>query len=163
MRLDNYKCIGGKDINVDEYIKYYEMIKSTMTNPEWLGDFDKKSILSLISNGANIWMYFDEDIFVSSIMYIPGDSDMNTICSLEENIPTCECGPLFVNPDYRGLGLQKEMLNILEDYSECNYVITTVHPNNEYCINNFIGSDYEFVKTCHFKRGPRNIYIKKIL
>ena len=74
-------------------------------------------------------------------------------------------GPMFVNPKYVGHGLQHQMLQVLDNYCINNnykYAISTIHPDNIYSINNLEKDNFKYKNKKEFKRGIRNIYVKKI-
>lgn len=57
-------------------------------------------------------------------------------------------------------------LNELDKYSidkNYNFAVATIHPDNIYSINNFIKDGFVLTGKRNFKRGPRNIYVKKLI
>lgn len=165
MNLENLICIND-NINLKEYIKFRELVKENMPNPEWLGDFSKEELENMLNNNTKIWIYYLNKEPVCSMMIIP--STEKDISKFELNIShtlAVDYGPIFVNPKYQGNGLQYQMLQILDKYvKEHNYkyIITTIHPDNIYCIRNFLKDDFKLINQKVFKRGPRNIYLKEI-
>jgi GNAT superfamily N-acetyltransferase len=165
VKLENLKCINDS-INLKEYIKFRELVKENMPNPEWLGDFTKEELIEMLNNNTKIWIYYLNKEPVCSMMLIP--STEKDISKFELNIShtlAVDYGPIFVNPKYQGNGLQYQMLQILDKYvKEHNYkyIITTIHPDNIYCIRNFLKDDFKLINQKVFKRGPRNIYLKEI-
>lgn len=165
MNLENLICIND-NINLKEYIKFRELVKENMPNPEWLGDFTKEELIEILNNNTKIWIYYLNKEPVCSMMLIP--STEKDISKFELNIShtlAVDYGPIFVNPKYQGNGLQYQMLQILDKYvKEHNYkyIITTIHPDNIYCIRNFLKDDFKLINQKVFKRGPRNIYLKEI-
>lgn len=76
-----------------------------------------------------------------------------------------ECGAVLVNEKYWGNGLQLQMLDFLENYANKinkKYILTTVHPDNVYSIDNFKNKNYLFKNTFDLHRGKRNLYIKEL-
>lgn len=74
-------------------------------------------------------------------------------------------GPMMVNYDYVGNGLQLQMLKELDSYCKnigLEYVVTTVHPDNIYSIKNIEEDVFSLCGEKIFSRGKRNIYIKKL-
>lgn len=74
-------------------------------------------------------------------------------------------GPVFVNPKYIGNNLQLQMLEKINKLSlkkGYKYVVTTVHPENNYSINNLLKSGFVLIGTRKFNRGVRNIYLKEL-
>ncbi len=111
-------------------------------------------------------MYYLDKEPVCSMMLIP--SSEKDISKFELNLDYREVvdyGPMFVNPKYIGHGLQNQMLQVLDEYSINNkykYAISTIHPDNIYSINNLLKDNFECKNKKQFKRGIRNIYLKKL-
>ena len=73
-------------------------------------------------------------------------------------------GPMFVNPKYVGNGLQYQMLKRLDQFCQSKgykYAAGTIHPDNVFSIKNIEKDNFIFQSSKEFKRGPRNIYLKK--
>ena len=70
MTLKDLRCVN-KYINIDEYIKYRELVKQNMLHPDWLGDFSKEDLVYMLKNNSVIWIYYLGDDFVCSMMLIP--------------------------------------------------------------------------------------------
>lgn len=155
-----------KDIAIDEYIKQREIIKSYMTSPDWLGDFDSKTLEMLLNSGSKIWTYYDKNNFVCSMMFIPADKKTLAKMGVEIDYTVVgDYGPMMVNPKYIGNGLQYQMLKVLDKYLLDNnylYACSTVHPENIFSISNLLKDDFHFVSEKTFTRGVRNVYVKKI-
>lgn len=163
--INDLKSIS-ENIDIDEYIEFRESIKKNMENPEWLGDFSKEDLIFLLNNKSKIWMYYKDFEPVCSMMLIP--SDEKSLNKAEINLDyqvVASYGPMMVNPDFVGNGLQYQMLKEIDKYSKeigFEYAETTVHPDNIYSINNLIKDDFKLVNTKTYKRGIRNIYLKKL-
>jgi GNAT superfamily N-acetyltransferase len=70
----------------------------------------------------------------------------------------------LVRDRYRGLGLQRRLIREVEKTAVArgyNLLCTTVAPNNDFSINNFLKEGYVYVKT-EMKYGGlvRNLYYK---
>lgn len=165
MKLSELKCIN-KNINIEDYITYRDEIKNKMDYPEWLGDFSKEDLINLINNGSNIWMYFLNDEFICSMMMIPSNEKSLKKFEIDADYKkVVDYGPMFVNPSYRGNGLQLQMLEKLDKYSlslNYQYAVSTVHPDNSHSINNLLKDKFIWKGTKEFKRGIRNIYWKEL-
>ena len=164
MRLNDLKCIN-ENIDLDEYIEFRELVKSNMEHPDWLGDFKREDIEMLLKSNSKIWIYYYNNEPVCSMMLIP--SDERALQKFELNLnyqEVVDYGPMFVNPKYRGQGLQFQMLQELDNCSKnlgYKYAATTVHPDNIYSIRNLLKDNFEYKGTKEFKRGTRNIYFKE--
>ena len=165
MILKELKCIN-ENINIDEYIEFREKVKSNMEHPDWLGDFSKEDIISLLNKDSKIWIYYLESEPVCSMMIIPSRQEELNKFDLNFNYKeVADYGPMFVSSKYRGNGLQYQMLQELDNYCINNnykYVASTIHPDNIYSINNLLKDNFKYKCTKHFTRGPRNIYFKKL-
>lgn len=165
MKLEDFKCI--ENIDIDKYYNYFLKIKNEMEHPDWLGDLKKEDFEYFINNGSKSWTYFDNDKFVCSYMYLVETQNVINYLGLNYDAKECaDCGPVFVAKEYRGNGLQYQMLQKLEEYcssKDLKYILTTAEPDNIYSCNNFEKAGYEKVGFKILERGPRNIYVKKIL
>lgn len=164
MKLSYLNSIN-ENINLDEYINLREKVKSNMNYPEWLGDFTKEDLEFLLNNGSKIWLYYFENKPVCSMMLIPSDEKDLLKFEMPLNYQeVVDYGPMFVHPEFVGNGLQFQMLEKLDKYCMdlgYKYAITTVHPDNIYSIRNLLKDGFEYKNTKEFKRGTRNVYLKK--
>lgn len=163
MKLEDFKC-KDNNIDLDKYIEFREYVKSTMEHPDWLGDFSREDLTSLLNNGSKIWVYYDGINPVCSMMLIPGDERSLKKFNIDLDYKlVADYGPMFVHPNYLGNGLQYQMLVYLDNYIKehgYEYAATTVHPENNYCIHNMLKDNFELKGFREFSRGPRNIYLK---
>lgn len=166
MKLENLKRIDD-NIDLDKYIEYREYVKSNMQHPEWLGDFTKEDLEKLLSSGTKIWIYYLDNDFVCSMMSIPSsEKDMVKFDLNLDYKEVIDYGPMFVNPKYVGNKLQYQMLKYLDEYVKSKgykTAVGTIHPDNIYSINNLIKDDFILTGSRNFKRGTRNIYVKKLI
>ena len=166
MLLSELKCVE-KNINIEEYLKFDEEVKTKILNKEWLGTFLSEDIKNILNNDGKIWMFYLNGEVVCSMMYLPASEKSLkkfNISYLVEDVG--ECGPIMVNPKYVGNGLQIQMLNLLDGYCKSKQkkiILTTIHPDNIYSINNFVKLGYKYKNSFEFKRGKRDLYIKEIL
>ena len=165
LKLKELFCIS-ENINVDEYIEFRECVKEKMIHSEWLGDFSKEDLVNLLNNNSKIWIYYLDKEPVCSMMLIPSDEKALSNFKLDLDYrEVADYGPMFVNPKYVGNGLQYQMLQVLDEYcinNKYKYAASTIHPDNVYSINNLVKDGFECKNTKEFKRGIRNIYLKKL-
>lgn len=163
MNLKDLKCMDN-NINLDDYIEFKELVKQNMKYPEWLGDFSKEDLEELLLNNSKIWVYYERDIPVCSMMFIPSTEKSLAKFDLQLDYKEVgDYGPMFVNPKYIGNKLQYQMLKQLDDYAIENnyrYIASTIHPDNIYSISNLLKDGFILKGNKEFKRGPRNIYLK---
>lgn len=165
LKLFELRCVC-ENIDLDRYIEFREIVKKSMKYPDWLGDFSKDDLIYMLKNNSKIWIYYDKNTPVCSMMLIP--SDEKALKKFNVNLnhkEVADYGPMFVNSKYIGNGLQYQMLLKMDDIcikSNYKYAISTVHPENVYSINNLIKDGFELINQKEFKRGIRNIYLKKL-
>ena len=164
MNLEDFKCVED-NIDIDEYIKFREYVKSHMEHPEWLGNFTKEEIEYMLNHNSKIWIYYDGKVPVCSMMEIPSrQKDLDKFGIDLDYDEVVDYGPIFVSPKYVGNSLQYKMLKVEDEYCinlGYKYAATTIHPDNIYCIRNMLKDNFEYKNTREFTRGIRNIYLKK--
>ena len=163
--LENYKC-ESKKVNLDDYLKLYKCVRDNMIHPEWLGTFTKEEIEEILSNEGKIWLYYDNENPVCSMFYIP--IKMKTLLkhnvNLDENL-VGSLGPIMVSPDYVGHGLQREMMDLLDNYCRSinkKYIFTKVCTDNIYSLNNMLKNNFKVVDEYLNERGKNTALIKEL-
>ena len=164
MELKELKCIDY-DIDLDEYLKFYKYVRDNMKHPEWLGTFTKEELEYILSHDGRIFNYYDNDILVSSIMYIPITKKTLIKHNINHDVDeVCSLGPVMVNPKYVGNNIQYQMQTMFDSYVKGinkKYIFTKVHPDNIYSIRNVEKSGYKFLEYYESHDGPRNCYLKQ--
>lgn len=166
MKINEFNCIS-KNNNIDEYLKFYKYVKSNMKEPSWLGEFSLNDLKNILNNEGKLFNFYDNNIIVCSMLYIPSNNKTLEKHNLKYDEKLVgSCGPIMVNPKYVGNKFQKQMLELLDKYCKSIgkiYILTKVHPDNIYSINNFVGDGYKFVETYKTSSGePRSVYFKEI-
>lgn len=163
INLDNLN-VFNENIDLNKYITFREEIKKEMENPDWLGDFSKEDLEYLLANKSRIWLWYDKDTPVCSMMFIPAThKDIEKFGLDLDYLKVVDYGPMMVNKNYRGNNLQLQMLKKLDEYSKkenYHFAISTVHPDNFFSIKNLEKDKFKKVGNKEFKRGVRNIYLK---
>ncbi len=163
MKLSDFKEISD-NINLDEYLYLYNYVRDNMEHPEWLGTFTLDEIKEILSAGGKIWMYYDGDIPVCSVFYIPisNKSLIKHNVSYDESI-TGSLGPIMVRKEYVGNGLQMEMMKVLNEYVSSigkTHMFTKAHSDNIYSIRNILKDGYKVIDEYENERGPMTAFIK---
>ena len=163
MKLSDLKEFS-ENIDLDEYLNLYNYVHNNMEHPEWLGTFSKSEIEELLNIGGKIWMYYDNDISVCSVFYIPTSnrSLRKHNINYDESI-TGSLGPIMVRKEYVGNGLQTAMLKVLNSYVESigkKHMFTKAHSDNIYSIRNILKDGYKVVDEYENERGKMIAFIK---
>ena len=106
----------SENIDINEYLKFYKYVRDNMQHPEWLSEFNMEELVYILDHDGKIFNYYNNDILVSSIMYIPSNNKSlrkHNIKYDEEIVGSC--GPVLVNPKYVGNGLQLKMMIMLDE------------------------------------------------
>ena len=109
-------------------------------------------------------MYYDKDIPVCSVFYIP----VSNKSLRKHNIEYAESiigslGPIMVRKEYVGNGLQTAMLGVLKDYVKSigkEHMFTKAHSDNIYSIRNILKDGYRIVDEYENERGPMTAFVK---
>ncbi len=163
MKLSDFKEISD-NINLDEYLYLYNYVRDNMDHPEWLGTFTKDEIKEILNNGGKIWMYYDNDIPVCSVFYIPtsNKSLKKHNINYDEKI-TGSLGPIMVRKEYIGNGLQTAMHQVINKYVKSigkTHMFTKAHSDNIYSIRNILKDGYKVIDKYENERGPMTAFVK---
>ena len=163
MKLNDLKEISD-NVNLDEYLSLYNYVRDNMEHPEWLGTFTLDEIKKILSIGRKIWMYYDKDIPVCSVFYIPTSNKSLKKHNVEydESI-TGSLGPIMVRKEYVGNGLQSAMQKVLNEYIKSigkTHMFTKAHSDNIYSIRNILKDGYKVIDEYENERGKMTAFVK---
>ena len=163
MKLNEFKEISN-NVNLEEYLYLYNYVRDNMEHPEWLGTFTLEEIKEILNVGGKIWMYYDKNIPVCSVFYIPTTNKSLKKHNVEydEKI-TGSLGPIMVRKEYVGNGLQTQMLEVLNKYTRSigkTHMFTKAHSDNIYSIRNILKDGYKVIDEYENERGPMTAFIK---
>ncbi len=163
MKLSDLKEVSD-NVNLDEYLSLYNYVRDNMEHPEWLGTFTIEEIKEILSIGGKIWMYYDKEVPVCSVFYIPTSNKSLRKHNVEydESI-TGSLGPIMVRKEYVGNGLQASMMKMLNNYVKSigiTHMFTKAHSDNKYSINNILKDGYKVVDKYENERGPMTAFVK---
>lgn len=163
MKLTDLKEVND-NVNLDDYLLLYSYVYNNMEHQEWLGIFTKEEIDEILKIGGKIWLYYDKDIPVCSVIYIP--SSNKTLrkhnISFDEST-TGSLGPIMVRKEYIGNGLQSAMMEVINSYAKSlgkTHMFTKAHAGNIYSIRNIIKDGYKVVNEYENERGQMIAFIK---
>ena len=163
MKLSDLKEVSN-NVNLDEYLWLYNYVRDNMEHPEWLGTFTKEEIEDILKIGGKIWMYYDNDIPVCSVFYIPvSNHSLRKHNVLYDESITGSLGPIMVRKEYVGNGLQLSMQQVLNEYVANlgkTHIFTKAHSDNIYSIKNILKDGYKVIDTYENERGPMTAFIK---
>lgn len=163
MQLSDFIEVSD-NVNLDEYLFLYNYVRDNMEHPEWLGTFSREEIEEILNIGGKIWMYYDKEIPVCSVFYIPVSNKSLRKHNVEydESI-TGSLGPIMVRKEYVGNGLQTAMQGVLNNYAKSIgkvHMFTKAHADNIYSIRNILKDGYKVVDEYENERGPMVAFVK---
>lgn len=163
MKLEDLELITKDKMNLNEYLDFINYVKKNMEHPEWLGDF---TIDELKNSDIDLWLYKEKNDIVCSMMSIKASEKSCEKLGIKKNYKeVIDYGQMAVSPKYLGNGLQLQMLKYFDQLfreKRIKYALTTIHPDNNFCIKNMLKDEFDMIGYKEFKRGPRNIYLKKL-
>ena len=145
----------GARENVQKLIRFLQEVRQGMENPQWLYLDSPEEVYRAMSDGTMVlWLAMDGERTAGIFfILIPGFAEYNYGYDLglgeEELLRVIHMDTVAVHPDYRGLGLQKKLMQEAEAYaagSGQRILLATVHPDNRYSLNNFIRQGYTVEK-----------------
>lgn len=163
MKLTDLKEVSD-NVNLNDYLILYNYVRDNMEHPKWLGTFSLEEINEILSTGGKIWLYYDKDVPVCSVFYIPASNKSLKKHNVEfdESI-TGSLGPIMVRKEYIGNGFQTAMLKKINDYAKSigkTHMFTKTHSDNIYSIRNILKDGYRIVDEYENERGSMKAFIK---
>ena len=163
MKLIDLKEIS-ENVNLDDYLYLYNYVRDNMEHPEWLGTFEREEIEEILNVGGKIWLYYDKDIPVCSVFYIPASNKSLKKHNIDyDEIITGSLGPIMVRKEYVGNHLQSQMLDVLNKYGKSigkTHMFTKAHSDNIYSIRNILKDGYKVADEYINERGPMTAFVK---
>lgn len=158
MKLNELTCLN-KNINIEEYTKFGDYISESNDGTEWLEKLSRKEL-----NNSKVWMYYDKDIPVCSMILIPSNKQKLEQLKINLNYKeVLELGPILINSKYEKNDLQQQMIQELDRYSKnlgYKYIVSTIYPGNVSPINNLITANFINIGQEKFNEGIKSIYLK---
>ena len=121
--------------------------------------FDKNSLV--------LGAYLNDELIGFGILLDAQDTAENLAKDVEviqDKLTSANVKLIIVRPSYRGNGLQKIIINKLQEHAKnCgfSYLCATVSPVNNYSLNNFLGTDFINYKTLNKYGGLSRILLYK--
>ncbi len=162
----------GSAGNLDDVLKFLQKIQDGMRNKDWFYLDPPEMIRLYMSSGImDLWLALDDNRIVGMFYtLIPGLEDCNygydlDLCE-EELLRVIHMDTVAVHPDYRGLGLHRRLMALAEEELRSGgwrILLCTVHPDNQYSLNNVLHRGYTIEKQVGKYHSVRYILRKDIL
>ena len=157
--------------DTEPFIELMALVRQSMEHKEWLYLDSPDEVRRMMNDGImSLWVAMDGsrmagafDILYPRLEpfnygYIIGlsSAELNQVIQMDTAV---------VHPDYRGMGLQKRLMQLAErevDKSEQHILMCTVHPENCYSLNNVLSQGYTICKTVPMYGSIRHVLTKVI-
>ena len=120
----------------------------------------------LVEPNVTLGIWEGDTLIAVGMLYVPQciEEDHFHDLGLEGEYKSANQKLFLVREGYRGLGLQRKLIREVEKIAIArgyNLLCTTVAPNNDFSINNFLKEGYVYAKTEEKYGGlVRNLYYK---
>ena len=158
--------------DVPEIMALMNLAKELTENKEWYSTDDEAFVRRHLTEEGFILKAVEEDQLEGfSIARYSGDAEDNLgkywDLANEKLHQVAHMESAAVHPDYRGRGIQKELMargeSILKQKGY-HYLMGTAHPDNVYSVNNFLKLGYEILtKTEKYGGLPRYVFGKVMI
>lgn len=141
--------------DTEAFIQLLRDAKAAMTNQEWFYLDPPEEVREMMKNGTmELWVAADGDRLAGAFDILhPGLDGYNYGYDLgfcaEELLRVVQMDTAAVHPDYRGMGLQKRLMETAEQElrkTPGRILLCTVHPDNVYSLNNVLKQGYSIEK-----------------
>lgn len=145
----------GKTEDAEKLIYFLKEVRRGMENQEWLYLDTPEEVHRAMADGTmQLWFAMDGERIAGIFdILIPGLAEYNYGYDLglaqDELLRVIHMDTAAVHPVYRGRGLQKRLMQEAEKYASeigGRILLTTVHPDNCYSLNNILQQGYTIEK-----------------
>lgn len=157
--------------DTESFISLLDEVKETMEHKEWFYLDPQDYVREMMKNGVmQLWVAVDGDRLAAAFdIIIPGFEECNYGFDLgfteEELLRVINMDTAAVHPDYRGLGLQKRLMQEAETEiagAGRRILLCTVHPENRFSLQNVLNQGYTIQKRLEKYGSVRYILRKDI-
>ena len=153
----DFRLTDSEDVN--EILSLQSLIYSKMENTEWFVKITKEEIVESAAEDITVGVYDGDKLIGFALIVKNRSCDRNLGEKFGFDPRNCfTADSSFIHPDYRGLGLQGELLDIARDEAAKNgasSVWATVSPENIYSHRNCDKRGYTVYKSAISIYGGR--------
>lgn len=145
----------GTNRDTEGFIQLLQETKAGMVNQDWFFLDAPEDVRAMMENGVmELWVAMDGHRIAGAFDLIhPGLEEYNYGYDLdfdeERLLRVVQMDTAAVHPDYRGLGLQKKLMETAEAEirkMSGRILLCTIHPDNVFSLNNVLKQGYSVEK-----------------
>lgn len=157
--------------DIEGFITLLTEVREAMEHKEWFYLDPPDVTRMMMADGTmELWVAMDGERMVAALDVLhPGLDDYNYGYHLdfdrEKLMRVVNMDSAAVHPDYRGQGLQRRLLEAAESELRGKgerYLLCTIHPENQFSLNNALKQGYTIQKTGPIYGSVRHFLCKKI-
>lgn len=155
--------------DLDAILALQDHVISGLADKSWLRKNPPEIFaLALAAPNLTIGMFVKDELIAIGMLVDPRPPETDLRANLQKFKvdKALDMKLAMVRSDYRGRGLQKAVIWIMEKYSHSlgyKYLCTSVSPDNIYSLRNTLDSGFEFDHREELYGGLlRNVYVKKL-
>lgn len=165
----NLQIRKGTTEDIALFLQFLEEIREEMTRKDWLYLDTLESVCNMMSEKKmDFWLAMDgpQVAAVFSVLYPglePENYGFDLDFSEEELMQVVHMDTAAVHKSYRGMGLQGKMVCMAEKTLSGQgrkILLSTVHPENKFSLNNMLRQGYEIQKRVE-KYGSERFVLRK--
>ena len=155
--------------DAETLIHFLDEVKAAMAQQDWFYLDPPDVVRKMLADGTmELWLAMDEERLAGIFDVLhPGLDACNygydlNLCE-EDLLRVVHMDTAAVHPDYRGMGLQRRMVSMAEQQLSgkgSRILLTTVHPENRFSLNNMISQGYVIQKRLD-KYGSERYILRK--
>ena len=166
----NSKYMIGENVNVhiinnnelETVLNFQKEIIDNMPNKDWFVPLTKEEFLTPINGRDNAYFFIHNQQIIGLLVLTCDIPDILKEYKLpSDNYMLIDS--VMVKDEYRGFGLQQQMLDFAYERAiklGVDGLVASIHPDNRYSMDNFVKQKYELLHVLTIHGGKRNIMIK---
>ena len=161
----------GTLADTENFIQFLEEVKAAMPQQDWFYLDPPDTVREMMADGTmELWVAMEGNRIAAAFDILhPGLASFNygydLDLSQEELLRVVHMDTSAVHSDYRGMGLQRKMVQTAEEELSGQgrtILLCTVHPENRYSLNNMLQQGYTVQKRVKKYASERFVLRKDI-
>ena len=161
----------GTSQDTEPFIELEALVRQQMEHKEWLFLDSPEEVREMMKSGTmSLWVAIDGERIVGAfdVLY-PQLESYNYGYTIglkrDELLRVVNMDTAVVHPDYRGMGLQKRLMQYAErelTQGGKRILMCTVHPDNQYSLRNVLSLGFTICKTVPMYGSVRHVLRKNL-